>query len=321
MTEQASLDKDALRKPWVIALVGPTATGKTALSLELANRFNGEIIACDSRTVYCHMDIGTAKPSAEEQRGVPHHLIDVANPDEVYTVAQYQVDAGEALADIQSRGRLPVVCGGTGFYARALLEGLKIPQVPPQENLRNELSEAAAQNGVESLRKVLRELDPVSADRIGLNDKFRLIRAIEVSTVLNKPFSEAAEIVETPFKVLWIGLTPNDREVLKTRIRARIALQEEAGLIDEVRTIYMQYGPTQTLMNAIAYKEYVKYIRGEISAKEAYEEAVQNTSTLAKRQLTWFRANKQIEWIDIDNKDAREIFREALQKISEKTNL
>ena len=196
---------------------------------------------------------------------------------------------------------MPVVCGGTGFYARALLEGLKIPQVPPQENLRRELSEIAEQNGVESLREILRKLDQVSADKIGPNDKFRLIRAIEVSTILQKPFSEAAEIIETPFRVLWIGLTVGDREVLRTRIRQRIVLQEEAGLIDEVRTIYMQYGATQTIMNAIAYKEYVKYIRGEISAQDAYEEAVQNTITLAKRQLTWFRA-KQANRLDRQSK-------------------
>ena len=309
------------QKPWVIAVVGPTATGKTALALELAARFRGEIIACDSRTVYRQMDIGTAKPSKAEQNTIAHHLIDVADPDSVYTVAQYQDDASKAMEDIQKRGLLPVVCGGTGFYARALLEGLKIPQVPPQENLRNELSAAAEQNGVESLRDMLRKLDPVSANKIGANDKFRLIRAIEVSTVLQKPFSEAAEIVETPFRVLWLGLTTADREVLKTRIRQRIVLQEEAGLVDEVRTIYMQYGATQTIMNAIAYKEYVKFIRGEISANDAYEEAVQNTVTLAKRQLTWFRANKQIEWIDIENKNADEIFAQALSKINGKIDL
>ncbi|MBU6450842.1 MAG: tRNA (adenosine(37)-N6)-dimethylallyltransferase MiaA [Cyanobacteria bacterium REEB67] len=305
-------------KPWVIALMGPTASGKTALSIKLAQTLAGEIIACDSRTIYRHMDIGTAKPSRSEQDSIPHHLLDVVEPDQVYTVSQYQEEASAKLAEIVGRGRVPLVCGGTGFYARALLEGLKIPEVAPQENLRAELSARAETDGVESLRNLLRELDPQSADKIGKNDKFRLIRAIEVSQVLGKPFSQAARREEIPYRVIWLGLTADDREILKKRIRERIVAQLAEGLVDEVRTIYMQFGATQTIMNAITYKEYVKFIRGEYSLEEAYEASVQHTISLAKRQLTWFRANPEIDWISIDQKNLDQLFTESMIKISSK---
>ncbi|MBS2005829.1 MAG: tRNA (adenosine(37)-N6)-dimethylallyltransferase MiaA [Cyanobacteria bacterium SZAS TMP-1] len=305
-------------KPWVIALVGPTASGKTALSIKLAQELGGEIVACDSRTVYKYMDIGTAKPTAEEQAQARHHLLDVALPDEVYTVSRYQEDAAAALAEISSRGKIPIVCGGTGFYCRALLEGLKMPEVAPQLELRAELSARAERDGVESLRDILRSLDAVSAERIGRNDKFRLIRAIEVSQILQKPFSQAAEITDVPYRIIWLGLTINDREHLKSRIRARIAAQVEEGLVEEVRTIYMQFGATQTIMNAIAYKEYVNHIQGNYSLEEAFEEAAANTAALAKRQLTWYRANSAITWMAIDEQNSDQLFAESMIEISKK---
>jgi len=305
-------------KPWVIALVGPTASGKTALSIKLAQTLDGEIIACDSRTVYKSMDIGTAKPTRLEQCAVPHHLLDVATPDQVYSVSQYQEQGSAALADISGRNKMPVVCGGTGFYARALLEGLKIPEVSPQIELREALNEKAKIEGVESLRDELRNLDPVSAERIGRNDKFRLIRAIEVSQVLQKPFSQAAKKEEVPYRIIWLGLTVSDREILKTRIRERVLQQLEEGLLDEVRTIYMQYGATQTIMNAIAYKEYVNLIEGKFSAEQAFEESVMHTNILARRQLTWFRANREISWIEIDQKNVGQLFDSCMSEITRK---
>jgi len=305
-------------KPWVIALVGPTASGKTALSIRLAQELAGEIVACDSRTVYKYMDIGTAKPTAAEQAQVPHHMLDVATPDEVYTVSHYQQEASAILADICARGKMPIICGGTGFYSRALLEGLKMPEVAPQTELRAELNVKAESDGVESLRDILRPIDPASADRIGRNDKFRLIRAIEVSQVLQKPFSQAAEIADVPYRVLWLGLTANDREMLKSRIRQRIAAQLEEGLLEEVRTIYMQFGATQTIMNAITYKEYVNYIQGNYSLEQAFEESATHTNMLAKRQLTWFRANSEITWLAIDEKNSDQLFESSMEKISKK---
>jgi len=305
-------------KPWVIALVGPTASGKTALSIRLAQELSGEIVACDSRTVYKYMDIGTAKPTAAEQAQVPHHMLDVATPDEVYTVSHYQQEATAVLADICARGKTPIVCGGTGFYSRALLEGLKMPEVAPQTELRAELNVKAESDGVESLREILRPIDPTSADRIGRNDKFRLIRAIEVSQVLQKPFSQAAEIADVPYRVLWLGLTAIDREMLKSRIRQRIAAQLEEGLLEEVRTIYMQFGATQTIMNAITYKEYVNYIQGNYSLEQAFEESATHTNMLAKRQLTWFRANSEIFWLAIDEKNSDQLFESSMEEISKK---
>jgi tRNA dimethylallyltransferase len=306
------------QKPWVIALVGPTASGKTALSLRLAQTLGGEIIACDSRTVYKYMDIGTAKPSRVEQDTVPHHLLDLVTPDQVYSVSQYQEAGSDTLAQITSRGNIPIVCGGTGFYARALLQGLKIPEVAPQEELRAALSARAAVDGVESLRVLLRQLDPVSAEKIGRNDKFRLIRAIEVSQVMQKPFSQVAQKEEVPYRIIWLGLTVKDRVILKKRIRERILLQLDDGLIEEVRTIYMRFGATQTIMNAITYKEYIKYIDGNSSLEQAFEESVMHTNILARRQLTWFRANHEISWIEIDQKNYDQLFDQCMIEISEK---
>jgi tRNA dimethylallyltransferase len=306
------------QKPWVIALVGPTASGKTALSLRLAQTLGGEIIACDSRTVYKYMDIGTAKPSRIEQDTVPHHLLDLVTPDQVYSVSQYQEAGSDTLAQITSRANIPIVCGGTGFYARALLQGLKIPEVAPQEELRAALSARAEVDGVESLRELLRQLDPVSADKIGRNDKFRLIRAIEVSQVMQKPFSEVAQKEEVPYRIIWLGLTVKDRAILKKRIRERILLQLDEGLIEEVRTIYMRFGATQTIMNAITYKEYIKYIDGNSSLEQAFEESVMHTNILARRQLTWFRANHEISWIEIDQKNCDQLFDQCMIEISKK---
>ena len=308
----------ATEKPWVIALVGPTASGKTALSIKLAQTLGGEIIACDSRTIYRYMNIGTAKPTAAEQNAVPHHMLDVIDPDQVYTVSQFQKEGTEKLAQITSRGLIPIVCGGTGFYARALLQGLKMPEVPPQEDLRLELTRQADLQGVESLREILLKLDPASAERIGKNDKFRLIRAIEVSQVLQKPFSEAAKKEEIPYRVIWLGLTAADRDILKKRIRERIAMQLTEGLIDEVRSIYKQFGATQTVMNAITYKEYVKHIRAEYSLEEAFEASVQHTNALARRQLTWFRANPEITWMEIDRSNLEQLFERSMIEISKK---
>jgi tRNA dimethylallyltransferase len=305
-------------KPWLIALVGPTASGKTALSIKLAKHLGGEIVACDSRTVYKYMDIGTAKPTKAEQADVPHHLLDVVSPDQIYTVSQYKDDGLQTLTQITSRRNMPIVCGGTGFYARALLQGLKIPEVGPQQELRDALNARAEQEGVESLREVLRKVDPVSAEKIGRNDKYRLIRAIEVSQVMQKPFSQVAQKEDVPYRIIWLGLTANNRDILKERIRARIAAQLDEGLLEEVRTIYMQFGPTQTIMNAITYKEYINYIEGNFSLDEAFEQSVIHTNLLARRQLTWFRANKEIAWIDIDQKNCDQIFDQCMIEISRK---
>src|SRR5262249_50830685 len=208
-------------RPLVVAIVGPTASGKTALSLSISERLPAEIVACDSRTIYRYMDIGTAKPSAAERAHIRHHMLDLVDPDEVYTVAQYKEDGTKAIEDILSRGRVPIVVGGTGFYARALLEGLEIPAVEPQPELRASLRELADAEGRPALHKKLAELDPVSAARIGVNDVFRIIRAIEVSVVCGRPFSDLARRVPPRYDTLWIGLTAANRSILYEAIRRR----------------------------------------------------------------------------------------------------
>jgi tRNA dimethylallyltransferase len=291
-------------KPTVIALVGPTASGKTALSLSLAAQLNAEIIACDSRTVYLHFDIGTAKPTKEEQSAVRHHLIDVADPNDNFTAADFAEQAQRAIADIVGRGKVPIVAGGTGFYARALLEGLNIPQVPAQEELRKQLREFADAFGNQALHDRLKAVDPDSALRLGVNDRFRIIRALEVHTVLGVPMSAAAGRIQPPFNCLWIGLTVNDRQYLHDTIKRRFFAQMEQGLLEETARLLACYGESQKLMHTVNYKELVQLLAGRIDARQAHTLAVQHNIQLARRQLIWFRANRQITWFPIDTLDA-----------------
>lgn len=288
-------------KPTVIAIVGPTASGKTALSLELARRLNAEIIACDSRTVYRHFDIGTAKPSKEEQSAVRHHLIDVAEPTENFTAADFAQAGEKAIADIVSRGKLPIVAGGTGFYARALLEGLSIPRVAPQESLRKELREFADVFGNQALYDRLQAADPQTAARLNVNDRFRVIRALEVQAVTGIPMSEAATIKPPPFNCLWIGLTFNNRKFLHEAIKERFWAQMESGMLAETKSLLARYGESQKLMHTVNYKELCDLLSGRLDEKTAHEKAVQHNIQLARRQLIWFRANKSIAWFAVDD--------------------
>ncbi|MCA9805014.1 MAG: tRNA (adenosine(37)-N6)-dimethylallyltransferase MiaA [Cyanobacteria bacterium HKST-UBA02] len=285
----------------VIAVVGPTGSGKTALSIELSRRLDGEVICCDSRTIYKYMDIGTAKPTMEERQGIEHHMLDIIEPDQVYTAGQYKKDAGEILEGLFARGKVPVVCGGTGFYARALLEGLSIPAVPPDEELRENLKELAEKEGNEVLLTRLEALDPVSAKKIGINDRFRLIRAIEVSIALDMPFSQATTMEPVPFDVLWIGLDYDDRAVLRSRIEKRLAEQIEIGLEEECRMLYERYGPTRTLVNAVTYKQFIEYFEGRFTYDQAVEDCVRHNYQLARKQLIWFRANEHMHWLKVDS--------------------
>lgn len=304
--------------PLVVAIAGPTCSGKTALAIALAQHLGGEVVACDSRTVYKYMDIGTAKPTAKEKAQVRHHMIDLVEPDQIYTVSQFQKDGEALLSDLTIRKLTPVVCGGTGFYFRALLEGLEMPEVQPQEALRRDLNELADKYGTEHLRSILKTLDEVSANRIGQNDRFRLIRAIEVSQVLGLPFSQAQKRKAVPYNIVWLGLTANRRELLKERIIERFDLQLQEGLREEVENLYIKYGATQALSNTVAYKEYIQYLRGEISEESAREESVKHSVALARRQLIWFRANPQINWLAIDQYPQLELIEQAKEIISTK---
>lgn len=303
------------KKPRVVAIVGPTASGKTALSLSLSKRLKGEVVACDSRTIYKYMDIGTAKPTADEQRAVRHHMIDVAEPDQTYTAAQYKEEAGRAIEEIVGRGALPVVCGGTGFYARALLEGIQIPEVAPQEELRRQLNEFADREGNQALHQRLAELDPRTAERLNVNDRFRLVRALEVSIVTGKAFSQLATRTDEPYETLWIGLTVENRQLLKERIKERFAEQMDQGLLAEVQFLLNKYGPTRTIKNAVPYRDLIRYLSGELTLAEAWEECLKHNFQLARRQIMWFRANQKTNWYCLENQSSQEILEDVLHKL------
>lgn len=264
------------------------------------------------------MDIGTAKPSASEQAAVRHHLLDVADVNETYTVANYKEDAGRAIDDIHERGKIPIVCGGTGLYARALLEGLSIPEVPPNQQLRDELNQFAEKNGNDQLFQRLTALDPVTAERLNINDRYRVVRALEVSITLGKPFSQAATLMPPPYPTIWIGLGVSRRQYIKDLIESRLDEQFRTGLIDEVKALLTDYGPTRALLNAVPYKEVIAYLDGNCSLDEARHDAVKHNYQLARRQIMWFRANENTSWFLVDVEDREKIFAQVSELIDRK---
>jgi tRNA dimethylallyltransferase len=282
--------------PLAVLILGPTGSGKTALSLELGERFNGEIVSCDSVAVYRGMDLGSAKPSAEEQARLPHHLIDVANPDEPFTAGEYSRQARAALRDIAARGRLPIVTGGTGLYLRALTLGL-FAGPERQHKLRERLQRSSTRHGAAWLHRLLVRLDPASAERIHPNDIPKLIRAIEVCLSERKPLSEVlTRDPLTGFRLLRIGLTP-PRPVLYARLNQRAAAMFEAGLIEETRGLLARYGPVKAL-DSLGYRQALAVLAGTSSVAAAIEAAQQGHRNYAKRQLTWFRREPEVHWIE-----------------------
>ena len=303
-----------MEKQKVLAIVGPTCTGKTALSLHIARQIPAEIICCDSRNVYKYFDIGSAKPSPQEQAEVPHHLIDVVEPDEDFTATMFADQANIAIADICSRGKLPIVCGGTGFYARALLEGLQIPQIGPQNDLRAEFKlEEEREPG--SLYRKLGSLDPTTALRLNPNDLFRIMRALEVTIAGGKPFSEQTGSTEPPYDVLWIGLNIKDREKLKVLIHKRMQEQMDSGMLAEVESLLARFGPSQKLMVTVNYADFLKYFSGQYNLKEAVENAEIHNYQLATRQMKWFKTNPKINWYYVDETSFAEVQANVLNKI------
>jgi tRNA dimethylallyltransferase len=284
--------------PLAVILLGPTASGKTALSLTLAKKFSGEIVSCDSVAVYREMEIGTAKPSLAERARVPHHLIDVYSPDEHSTAGDYARLARAALRDIAARGHLPIVTGGTGLYLRALTEGLfSGPQRSP--DLRARLERSARRHSPAWLHRVLTRLDPASAARIHANDTPKLIRAIEVSLAARQPLSEAWKSGRDPltgFRLLRIGLDP-DRKALYARIDARAAEMFSQGLVDETRHLISMYGDSPRALDSLGYRQARAVLRGEMTLPEAIASAQQGHRNYAKRQLTWFRREPDVLWL------------------------
>lgn len=285
--------------PLLVLLLGPTASGKTALSIELAERFGGEIVSCDSVAVYREMEVGTAKPSREERERVPHHLLDVFGPDEWCTAGDYSRMARAVIAGISARGRLPIVTGGTGFYLRALTEGL-FPGPPRSAELRDRLERSAERRGAGWLHRILRRLDRAAAERIHENDMPKLIRAIEVCLATRQPMTEAWEAGRDPltgYRLLRIGLNP-PREALYARINERARAMFDRGLVEETRTVMERYGAEIPTLDALGYRQALQVLRGELSHEQAVAAAQQGHRNYAKRQMTWFRKEPEVRWIE-----------------------
>jgi tRNA dimethylallyltransferase len=284
-------------EPLVVLLLGPTGSGKTALSLALAERFGGEVVSCDSVAVYRGMDVGTAKPSREERARVPHHLIDVADPNEAFTAGDYSRLARESLQEISARKRhLSIVTGGTGLYLRALTEGL-FAGPARQETLRADLRQRAEKRGSAWLHRVLRRLDPASAARIHANDTPKLIRAIEVCLAARRPLSEVmARDPLTGYRLLRIGLNP-PRAELYERLNRRCEAMFAAGLVQEMRALLACYGPVKAL-DSLGYRQACAVLIKGLSEKAAIAEAQQGHRNYAKRQMTWFRREPEVHWIE-----------------------
>ena len=289
-----------MAKPKVIVICGPTASGKTALSIELAKKINGEIISCDSMQIYKDMNIGTAKPTLEEMQGIKHYLIDFISPDERYSVADYKKDAKIAIKEILNKGKTPIIVGGTGLYIDSLIYEIEYSDIEFDEQYRKELEEIAKKDGLETLYKMAKEIDEEAVKKISINDKKRIMRILEIyhSTGKNKTEQEIEsrkKDVEYDYKVFALNW---EREKLYDRINKRVDIMIEQGLIEEVKEIQKKYNQFPTAMQGLGYKEVVDYLNGIYSKEEMIEKIKMETRRYAKRQLTWFRKNKQTIWLN-----------------------
>jgi len=291
-----SWDGSEAQSPLVV-IVGPTAVGKTHLALRLAGEVGAEIVSADSRQVYRGMDVGTDKPTAEERQRVPHHLVDIVNPDEEFTLARYQDLAYAAIDDVLARGKVPFLVGGTGLYTKAVMEGWNIPRVRPNEALRTELYQEAEVKGGEALHARLHQVDPVAAEKIDPRNVRRVIRALEVYLETGRPISELQRRRPPPYRVLRIGLTM-ERAALYWRIDQRVDRMIKRGLVEEVRGLVEQgYGYELPAMSGLGYRQIGCYLRGEISLEEAIRLIKRDTRRFVRQQYNWFRLDDEgIRW-------------------------
>ena len=282
-------------KPKIVVICGPTASGKTALGIKVAQQANGEIISSDSMQIYKDMDIGTAKPTPEERAQAVHHLVDFVSPDERYSVADFKKDATEKIEDILSRGKLPIIVGGTGLYVNSLIHNIEYKEEITDIEYRNELEKV----DLETLYKQAMEIDPEAATRVSQNDRKRITRILEIyhTTGKTKTQMEAESRQEVKYDYKIFVLTP-ERDKLYERINLRVDLMMQAGLVDEVKQLLQKYNEFPTAMQGLGYKEVKEYLDGEITEEEMIEKIKQESRHYAKRQLTWFRQYKDATWLD-----------------------
>ena len=288
-------------KQKVIVIVGPTASGKTSLSIELAKKINGEIVSCDSMQIYKDMNIGSAKPTKEEMQGIKHYMIDIVRPDERFSVAEYKKQAENAIKEILSKGKIPIVIGGTGLYANSLIYGIEYNEIDFDEQYRNQLEKIAlTEKGLKMLYEQANKIDNKAMEKISPNDKKRIIRVLEIYHSTGKTKTEMEQEsrkngVKYDYKVFAIDIK---RDILYERINKRVDIMIENGLIQEVEDLLRKYDKFPTAMQGLGYKEVVEYLEGITTKEEMIQKIKQETRRYAKRQLTWFRKNKDTIWLD-----------------------
>lgn len=306
----------------LLVIVGPTAVGKTEISIQLAQKLNGEIISADSMQIYRGMDIGTAKPTLAEQAGIPHHMLDIVDPGKPFSVADYQTLARQKIEEITARGRMPVLAGGTGLYVRAVIDPYNFIPADTDWDLRARLKRQAEEAGLAALYQWLSEIDPVAAERIHANDERRIIRALEVYQTTGQPLSfweQQTDKQKPLYDLIMIGIN-RPRAELYQRINQRVDLMLEQGLLAEAQDLMAQ-GLDENFIasQAIGYKEFFAYLHGEESLAEATEKLKQSTRRYAKRQLTWFRADKRVQWLELGKERiAVELINEILQIVADR---
>ena len=292
-----------MNKPTVIVIAGPTASGKSNLAIELAKKINGEIISADSMQIYKDMDIGTAKVSEEEMQGIKHYMLDIICPDERYSVSSYKKNAEKHIEEILSKGKTPIICGGTGLYIDSLIYGIEFLEEKIDENYRNELNQIVEKEGLENLYNKAMEIDPEAMQKISKNDKKRIIRVLEIyhktgKTKTQQDIESRKNGVKYRYKVFAINM---DREKLYNRINTRVDKMINDGLIDEVKLILKRYKKFPTAMQGLGYKEVVDYLNEKLTKEEMIEKLKMETRRYAKRQITWFKKNKETSWINGEN--------------------
>ncbi|SFB77492.1 tRNA (adenosine(37)-N6)-dimethylallyltransferase MiaA [Ruminococcus albus] len=307
----------------LLVVAGPTASGKTALAVEMAKLYNGEVISADSMQIYKGLNIATAKPTAEEMQGIPHHLIDFLEPDEPFSVADYVSLAGQKIREVRERGKLPIICGGTGLYISSLVDNIIFDDTGSDPAIRAKLEKQAKEEGTHALWLKLKEIDPETANKVHENNLPRVIRGIEVFELTGMKLSEHkinSRREESPYKACIIGLTAENRQYLYDRIEKRVRIMAENGMVEECREVW-QKGGLATAGQAIGYKELVPYFEGQAELEVCLDKIILETRHYAKRQLTWFRRVADISWVKIDNFDESKKIIENVQNIVAKSEI